>query len=252
MSHLRKDAPGTPAFLMIQPSRAPEVTRERVAEWLLANWLSQLDSNILGVRRVDEHKNGTVIPVVHIAIPLRYERKQLARTLAIKQIEDTQSAARVNLASSSGSDEAMSYIRLPADVVVAEFKSYVDTHLLIGAEINDETLRLPDDAKPNIVREHQPPPPLRDEDAELRVAILRALAIHNADIEPEQLQIMMNRRTREKWVRITNIERNRRTAIKLAVRQIGIKTAAAPKYDRDNSEWAILFPLEEARKLLLD
>ena len=252
MSHLRKDAPGTPAFVMIHSSRQPEVNRDRIAEWLLASWLSQLDSNILGVRRVDEHKNGTVLPVVHIAIPLRYERKQLARTLAIKQIEDAQSAARVNLASSNGSEEAHSYIRLPVEVVLAELKSYFDTHLLSSADINDETLKAVDGAMPSIVREHKPPPPLRDEDTDIRTAILRALAIHNADIDPDQLQIMMNRRTREKWVRIMNIERSQRTALKLAVRQMGIKAAAAPKYDRDDSEWAILFPLAEAKKLLFE
>ncbi len=221
-----------------------------MAEWVLATWMNQLDPNILGVRRVDDEKNGSVVPVVHIAIPLAYQRKQLARTLAIEQIEDAQSTVRVNLIASSGSVEAHSYIRVAAEVILAEFIASMQTHLLVSKEINDQTIGVPEHAIEDFLRETQRKQ--REEDARLRSAIQQSLAMRNAAIGPHQIQLLVNKKTQEKWVKIKDVDRSLRTPVKRAIRQAGIEASSPPADDSDGADWAILFAASEARKLLAE
>src|SRR5262249_19180990 len=99
---LRMDGPNYPAFLMIQRPPALEEARRRAAEWILATWMCLTDPNVLGLRRVDEERNGQVVPMAHIAVPLGYQRRRLAQALGLHQMEDEQATPRVNLVGSRG------------------------------------------------------------------------------------------------------------------------------------------------------
>jgi hypothetical protein len=96
-SQLRRDQAGAPPFLMVEHPPSSSEIKHRLVEWLLAMWMHELDPNIMGVRHVDEEKNGTVTGVVHIAVPLGYQRKLMARTLAIKQIEDEKNLTAISV-----------------------------------------------------------------------------------------------------------------------------------------------------------
>ncbi len=81
-AQLRLDSPNYPTFLMIQRPPDSEDRKLRIAEWVLAIWLNQLDPNVLGIRRADDERDGDTVSMIHIAIPLGYQRKQLARRWA--------------------------------------------------------------------------------------------------------------------------------------------------------------------------
>jgi hypothetical protein len=248
---LRLDSPNYPSFLMMHRPPPLSEAQQRAAEWLMATWVCMADSNIHGVRRVAEERNGQLVPMVHIAIPLGYQRRQLAQTLGIEQIDDDQATPRVNLAGSNGFDEPHSYIRVPLENVIKRFTAFMHASA-IGTEINDETL--PDPPIPgtpvNVVEEYEQAARLRrrDDDHRLRSALRHALAMRNADIDPDHIQTLINRHTREKWIRIKNVDRGARTAVRMAIKRAGIRTAALPT-DGD-PDWAVLFPESEARKLL--
>jgi hypothetical protein len=244
---LRLDSPTYSAFLMARQSDSFEEKRARAVEWVLATWMNLVDPNIMGVRRVEEERNGQLIPMIHIAIPLGYQRRQLARTLDLKQIEDSKNTPRVNLASSNGFDESHSFIRVPADIVLGRFTDFLQSASRI-MEINDETIGAPEEAVEDFIRNSQPK--TGEDVGQLRSSLRHALAMRNAAIPPESIQILTDKNTREKWIRIRNVERSVRTSLKLAMKQAGIQRAAPPKDDGGDSDWAILFPLSEARKLL--
>jgi hypothetical protein len=134
---LRHDSAHAPPFLMVRRPPSSQEIKDRLAEWILSVWMNQLDPNVMGIRRVDDDKNGNGVPTVHIAIPLGYRRKQLAQTLSISQIEDEQTAPRVNLISSAGSDEAHSYIRVPAELIFSQFIVSMDQDRGRGSEHAD-------------------------------------------------------------------------------------------------------------------
>ncbi|MGP0066002.1 MAG: hypothetical protein ACLQGP_20680 [Isosphaeraceae bacterium] len=91
----------------------------------------------------------------------------------------------------------------------------------------------------------------REEDAQLRASVQHGLVIRKAAIDSGHIQIMVDRNTPERWVRIINVDKNDRTAVKLALKQAGIQTAVPSKSDGNGSDGVILFSAIEARKLLL-
>jgi hypothetical protein len=247
-SQLRLDSPNYPTFLMIHRPPDSVDRKARIAEWVLAIWLHQLDPNILGIRRADDERDGDLLSMIHIAIPLDYQRKQLARALAIGQIEDERSTPRVNLISSTGCDKPHSFIRIPAEVILSQFVDALECDVLNSKEINDRTIK----AYERIVED-----PIRlaqwkeqEEDARLRAGLRRALSTQNAAIDSKQIQILVHKKTREKWVRIRDVEESRRSPISLAIEKAGIRTSAPPEDGHNGHQWAIVFTASEAKKLL--
>jgi hypothetical protein len=240
-AHLRSDNPNHPAFLMMHRPPPLSEAQGRATEWILATWVCIVDSNVHGIRRVVEERNGQAVPMVHIAIPLAYQRRQLARTLGLEQIEDEQATPRVNLASSNGFDEPHSYIRVPLEIVMKRFTAYMQACTL-ETEINDETIAVP----ASVLEEYERA--ARQEDHRLRSAVRHALAMRNAAIDPHHIQTLINKQTHEKWIRIRNVEKSVRTSLRLAIKQAGIQTASVPADEA--TDWAILFTASEARKLL--
>ena len=86
------------------------------------------------------------------------------------------------------------------------------------------------------------------EDARLRSAVRHALAMRNAAIETHHIQTLVDRETREKSIRIRNVERGVRAALRTAIKQAGIRRASSSA--GDGTDWAVLFPESEARKFL--
>ncbi len=263
-SQLRVDSPNALPFLMIRHPPSSQERQSRAAEWVLATWMGLMDSSIMGVRRVDDEKNGQVLPMVHIAIPLAYQRKQLAETLELEQIKDEQNTPRVNLSSSVGFAEPHSFIRVPLEIVLDRFFDFMLTARKV-VEINDQTLSKPEDIVEEFFREvreerrdeaiqgnaRDPKQRRREEDAQLRMAVQLGLARRKAAIDPAHIEILVDRHTRERWVRIRNVGKNDRTVVKLAIKQAGVHTAVPSRNDGNGAEWVILFSAVEARKLML-
>jgi hypothetical protein len=253
MSHyhktqLRHDSPNYPAFQMVQPAAEPEGRTRPIAEWVLATWMNRLDPNILGIRRVDEERNGQIVPMIHIAIPLGYQRRQLAQTLAVKQLEDEQNAPRVNLVASAGFDEPHSFIRVPAEILLNKLSDFMRESISTPMEINDHTVQVSAEAVEDSIRESQQQK-RREEEGRLRSAVQHGLAMRNATLFSDQIQILVHKKTQEKWVRIQNVEKTDRTTVKLAIKQAGIQVATPAQEEGDSSDWALLFPASEAQKL---
>jgi hypothetical protein len=248
-TQLRHDNAHSPTFLMIGRPPSPDERRERLAEWILAVWMNLLDPNVMGVRRVDDEKNGDGVPMVHIAIPLDYRRKQLAVTLSIAQIEDDHFTPRINLISSAGTDEPHSFIRVPAEVIFSKFRSSIEFQLLDSKELNDPTIKGPERAIDDFSRVSKRKN--RDEDARLRLMIQQGLATKNAVIGHDQIQMLIHKKTGEKWVKIKNIDRSMRATIQLTIMQAGIRAVTPSRDDLRRLDWAILFAATEADKLLL-
>jgi len=230
-----------------QPPEA-EQRKRRVAEWVMAIWINHLDSNVLGVRRVVEEKNGETLILVHIAIPLEYQRKQLARTLSLPQIEDGQITPRVNLICSAGCDQPHSFIRVPAEAIVALFIESLKDDVLNPdeVEINDHTIGVSHAEVEAFLRAARPRP--KEDDAQLRAAVHRALNLKNAPLKIDQIQILFNKNTQERFVKIKNVARDERTAVKLVIKNAGVKLV--PQDEVDDTKWSILFTASEAKKLL--
>jgi hypothetical protein len=242
---LRIDNPTYPPFLMIHHPPDMAEARHRAVEWILATWLCMTDPNVLGLRRVDEERNGQVVPTAHIAIPLGYQRRRLAQSLGLRQVEDDQATPRVNLAGSHGFGEPHSFIRVPLESVVKRFTEYLQSSMAT-VEINDETISAPESVIQEYARNLQRN--RREEGLRLPSAVRHALAMRNVPISCEQIEILVNRRTRERWIRIKNVDKGVRTALRLALKQVGVEMAS-PSADGD-SDWALLFPESEANKLL--
>lgn len=242
---MRLDHPDYPPFLMIQKPPQLAEAQGRALEWILANWMCMLDCNVLGVRRLKEDRAGRIVRIVHIAIPLEYQRRQLARTLGIRQIEDDLATPRVDLGGSQGFHEPHSFIRVPLRTVMKRFAAFV-SDAMQAAEINDETVEEPDSTIGIDVRFARRK--RSAEDARIRSAVRQALSLKNADIEPHHIQTLVDRESREKWIRIRSVERSVSAALKAAIREAGIRRASASS--DDDTDWAVLFPESEAQKFL--
>jgi hypothetical protein len=246
------DNPIYPSFLTIHHPPDLAEARHRVVEWILATWACLSDPNVLGLRRVDEEKNGQAVPTAHIAISLGYPRRRLAQTLGIRQVEDEQATPRVNLAGSPGLNEPHSYIRVPLENVIKRFTDILQSSAE-PTEINDHTILAPE----GVIQEYsrlvqqsrrEDEVRRREDEFRLRSAVLQALALKNAALSREQVETLVHKQTRERWIRIRNVDKGLRTALKLAIKQAGVETASPPA--DDDSNWALMFPESEARKLL--
>jgi hypothetical protein len=244
---LRIDDSIYPTFLMVHHPPDLAEARHRAVEWILATWVCTTDPNVLGLRRVDEERNGQVVPMAHIAIPLGYQRRRLAQTLGLRQVEDEQATPRVNLMGSHGLGEPHSFIRVSLESVIQRITDYLQSSM-VATEINDEAISAPEDFIEEYARLLQQE--RREEDLRLRSALRHALAMRNAAIPLDRIQTLVNKQTREKWIRIKNVEKSVRTALGLAIKQAGIQMASPPA-DQD-SDWAVLFPESEPKKLFFD
>jgi hypothetical protein len=246
--NLRSDNKGYPNFIMAAPPSVLEDKRERIAEWLLLIWLRHSDPNILGLRRVDEEKDGRPLAMVHIAIPLEYRRKQLAWMLGISQLEDERKTPRVNLMASARWNKPHSYIRVHAAFIVSQALGAIKELLMRPSETRYQTIQAPqghDQSLPQSVPNH------RDDNSRLRSAVEEGLAKRNVSIEPHQIQILIHRETGEKWVRILNVDRGKRTALRLAIKRAGINASLAFNDDVEGPDWSIRFAATETSKLFL-
>jgi hypothetical protein len=246
---LRQDKAEYPAFVLTYVSQDSLAKGERRTERALATWMSSRDPKILGIRRVEEEKDGRTLSMIHIAVPLEYKRIDLARSLGLDQIEDVQNLTRINLISSLGLDRPHSYVRIRAEVVVSRILDLISEQVE-AKEMNDDTILEPRSALEEFRRTSRER--LREEGIRLRLAVQHALALRNATLEPHQIQIMIHKKTGEKWVRIANVKRAKRTSLKLAIKKVGIHTAPASKQDGGGSDWAdwtLHFTEREARKL---
>src|SRR5579883_951192 len=234
-TQLRHDSPNYPAFLLVQPASESHERTDRIAEWVLAAWMNRLDPNILGIRRVDEERNGQLVPMIHIAIPLGYQRRQLAQTLAVKQLEDEQNAPRVNLIASAGFDEPHSFIRVPAEILLNTFCDFLRESLSTPVEINDHTVQVTAETVEDSLRESQQQK-RREDEGRLRSAVQHGLSMRNATVFSDQIQILVHKKTQEKWVRIQNVEKTARTTVKLALQQAGIQAATPTQDEGDSSD----------------
>ncbi len=224
--NLRSDNKRYPKFIMSAPPSVLEDKRERITEWLLLIWLRNSDPNILGLRRVDEEYGGRPLPMVHIAIPLQYTRKRLAQMLEISQLEDERKTPRVNLAASERWDKPHSYIRVHAAFIVSQTLDEIKEQLMRPSKTSYQTIQAPQRHDQSL---HQSMPNHRDDNSRLRSAVEEGLAKRNASIEPHQIQILTHRETGEKWVRILNVERGRRTALRLTIKRAGINASLAAR-----------------------
>jgi len=247
-TQLRADNPRYPNFVMVDQPPEADVRRRRVAEWVIAIWMNQRDPNVLGVRRVADEKNGEAVVHIHIAIPLEYQRKQLARTLSLAQIEDGQNTPRVNLISSAGFSQPHSFIRVPAEAIISLLIESLKADILDPGEINDHTIGLPQSEVEAFLLAARPRP--REEDSQLKAAIQRALKKKNAPVNQDQIQLLLNKNTQERFVKIKNVARNERTAVKLVIKSAGVKMIVQDPDDGDDAKWSILFSASEAKKLL--
>ena len=65
----------------------------------------------------------------------------------------------------------------------------------------------------------------------------------------DQIQILTHRATGEKWVRIINVDRSRRTTLRLAIKRAGINSSLEFKDEVEGSDWSIRFAAAETSKL---
>jgi hypothetical protein len=233
---------------MAEPPATREGKRERIAEWILLSWLRHFDPNILGLRRVDENKDGRPLRIVHIAIPLDYRRKQLAQTLGISRLADERKTPRANLIASAGWNKPHSYIRVPADFFVSQVLDAIKERVMRPSEIMHQTIQPPQGHDPSLDRSLANE---RDENSRLRSAVREGLAKRNASIEPHQIQILTHKETGEKWIRILHVDRGQRTTFRLAIKRAGINALLALNNDAGGPEWSIRFAATETSKLLV-
>ena len=244
--NLRSDYTGYRDFLMTQPTSELGDKHERIEESLLLTWLTHADPNILGLRRVDERKRGHRLAMVHIAIPLEYKRKQLAEALGIDQLADEQKTPRVNLIASAAWNEPHSYIRVRADFIVSQVLGAIKERIMRPSEVSGHRIQIPLAYVQSLAGSQ---PDHRDENRRLRSDVQQAMAMRNASIEPDQIQILTHRATGEKWVRIINVDRSRRTTLRLAIKRAGINSSLEFKDEVEGSDWSIRFAAAETSKL---
>ena len=209
-------------------------------------WLTHADPNIRGLRRVDESTHGHRLAMIHIAIPLEYRRAQLALALGIDQLADDKKTPRVNLIASAAWNEPHSYIRVQADFIVSRVLGAIKERIMRPIEASGHTIQIPLAHAQTLARSR---PEERDENSRLRSSVTRAMALRNASIEPHQIQILTHRVTGEKWVRIIDVDRSRRTTLRLAIKRSGISNSVEYQDEVKGSDWSIRFAAAEAPKL---
>ncbi len=246
VGNLRSDNTGYCDFLMARPTSVLGYKHERIAEALLLTWLTHVDPNILGLRRVDERARGHRLAMVHIAIPLEYKRTQLAQALGIDQLADEKKTPRVNLIASAAWNEPHSYVRVQADFIISRVLGAIKERIMRPNEASRHTIQIPLDHAQTLARSR---PDQRDENSRLRSSVRQAMALRNASIEPHQIQIMTHRATGEKWVRIIDVDRSHRTTLRLAIKRAGISTSVEYKDEVEGSDWSIRFAAAEVSKL---
>ncbi len=244
--NLRSDNPSYCEFLMAQPSSERRDNHERITESLLLTWLTHADPNIRGLRRVDESTHGHRLAMIHIAIPLEYRRALLAQALAIDQLADDKKTPRVNLIGSGSWNEPHSYIRVQADFIVSRVLGAIKERIMRPIEASGHTIQIPLAHAQTLARSR---PVERDENSRLRSSVTRAMALRNASIEPHQIQILTHRATGEKWVRLIDVDRSRRTTLRLAIKRSGINNSVDYQDQVKGADWSIRFAAAEAPKL---
>jgi hypothetical protein len=244
--NLRSDNSGHPRFIMADTVFEEEHDGERLAELLLLTWLQRADPQILGLRRVDEHKSGRALRMLHIAIPLDYSRKKLAQSLGLVELEDERMAPRVNVSSSVGCNKPHSYVRVHADFVVSRALDTIKKRIMRPRPTNHQSIQIPRGQLGSI---HRSGVNQGDENSRLRASVAEALALKNFAVEPHQIQILTHRETGEKWIRILNVDRGSRTTLRLAIKRAGINASLAFDDDAEGSDWSIRFPAAEISKL---
>jgi hypothetical protein len=239
---------GFPEFVKAEPCSERGDDGERAAERLLLSCLKQSDPHILGLRKVDEEKNGRALPVVHIAIPLNYSRRQLAQALGIGQLEDKKRAQRFNVMVSTGREKPLSYVRVPAGFLISRVLGAMKKHLMCLSWPGDQMFQM---TRRHVLSDRPALPDQVDENSRLRSAVKEAMAARNISIEPHQIQILTHRETGEKWVRIVNVDRGSRTALRLVLKRAGINAVLALDDAASGSDWSIRFPAAEVTRLAL-
>ncbi len=133
-------------------------------------------------------------------------------------------------------------------MILSQFVDALESDVLNSKEINDRTIK----AYERIIED-----PIRlaqwkeqEEDARLRAGIRKALSTREAALDSRHIQILIHKKTREKWVRILDVDEGRRTPICLAIERAGIRTSSPPEDGPNGHHWAIVFTAIEARKLL--
>jgi hypothetical protein len=245
---LRSDRARHPSFIRAQPSSKLEDAGDRIAEWLLLIWLKDSDSNILGLRTVDQGESGRPSPIIHIAIPLGYKRKQLAQRLGIDRLADEKVTPRVNLKASAGWDHPHSYVCVHPDFIVSQMMGAMKARVTQPSATGELAIDAPQGPVESRFRSR---PDLPGENGQLRSVLKQALAMRNASIETRQIQILTHRGTGEKWVRIIDVDRSSRTTLRLVIQRAGISTSVAFGDDVEGSGWSIRFAASEISKLFL-
>jgi hypothetical protein len=244
----RSDDQSYPPFVLAQsPSRLIN-SDGRIAECLALVCLRHHDPNILGLRRVDDDGNGDPQPMIHIAIPLNYRRNQLARALGIEPLAMEQFARRVNLSATEGRSEPLSYIRVPADSLVAHLQRAFEEQPTRPGGSGNETIQSP--KEPTAPR-HQPGLDVSDQNSWLRSAVVDGLAERNVSIERHRVQILTHRDTGEKWIKIASVDRSLRTPLRLKLKQAGVNAAVTLHDDVEAPDWSIRFAAAEISKLFM-
>jgi hypothetical protein len=244
--HRRSHNEGFPEFIKAEPSSQRADEGKRDAERLLLSWLKQSDPNILGLRKVDEDRNGRSLTVVHIAIPLDYSRTHLARALGISQLEDKKRVQRFNITVSMGRDKPLSYVRVPAAFLISRVLGAAKKQLM---RLGRPGARMLQHARPNVRSDRPDSPDQVEENRRVRSAVKEGLAARGTDVEPHQIEILTHRDTGEKWVRIVKVDRGRRTALRLVLKRAGIHAVLALENADPRSDWSIRFLANEVTRL---
>jgi hypothetical protein len=89
----------------------------------------------------------------------------------------------------------------------------------------------------------------RGSDEPHRVIRVAAGLIFSQFTAPMEFQLL-DSKTGEKWIRIVDVDRSKRTAIKLPIHQAGIQ-AINPTGSSRHGDWATVFAATQARKLFV-
>jgi hypothetical protein len=204
--------------------------------------------NILGLRTVDQGESGRPSPIVHIAIPLGYKRKQLAQMLGVDRLADEKVTPRINLKASAGWDHPHSYVCVHPDFIVSQVMGAMKARVMQPSATGKLAIQAPQGPVQSRFRSG---PELPGENGQLRSAVKQSLAMRNAAIEPRQIQILTHRGTGDKWVRIIDVDRSSRTTLRLVIQRAGINASMAFSNDVEGSGWSIRFAASEISKLFL-
>ena len=140
-----------------------------------------------------------------------------------------------------------SYIRVRAEFIVSQVLGSIKDRIMRPGEASGHTIQIP---PANVQSLARPRPDHSDVNVHLRSDVKQAMAMRHVSIEPNQIQILTHRTTGEKWVRIIDVDRSRRTTLRLAIKRAGISTSLEFKDEVEGSDWSIRFTAAEASKLV--